>query len=175
MEALKLVGNKFKAFPQNLVMAEGVPFGQRYTYGATHPIQYMLDAGYFLSLRHQLRPGDTMRICQMDSINLFEPGNKVLAYIDVLVVSSERDGVVFHQETDNPIFMPLESGEESPEASPETASKYISGELKWCGKGHWSVIDDANKPKEEQIVYASGIEDKEHAAKIAAGEIPLPD
>ena len=162
----------FKVFPGNLTMPESGTFSQKWSYGATHPIRAMMDPIYFQSLFHQIRPADTIRIHQMESLDVFDVANRVLAYIDVVVVASSKDGIVFHMETDTPVFMPTEDDEQSNEANPQTAAKYVKGKVKWAGpKAQWRVMDADN----EDHVLVSGIESKEVAEKMANGEIPIPD
>jgi len=169
MEALKFASRAFKMVPQHLIMAESVPAGQRYSYFSTHPMRAMLDPVYFLPSRDQLRPGDTLRVCQMEKIDIFGTNNRVLAFIDLLVIASSRGGVEFHRETENPIWMPDKEGGVSVEAPVKSDAVYVAGRAKWGGpKAQWRVIDGNDE------ILATGIEDKALAEKIASGEMPLP-
>lgn len=158
----------FKCSPMNMAMGEAVPFGQRYTYGSTHPMMAMLDPGYFLSMRHQLRAGDTVRLCQMEQIDIHGPGNRLLAYIDLIVIESSKEGIRFQRETDEPIYMPVPGEDNEGEPLPPVSSTYVDGDIKWCGMAGWAVVDEAG------VKLATGIPDKDVAVKIAAGELPLP-
>jgi len=148
-------------------MAESVPFGQRYTYGAAHDINRMLEPTYFLSESYRLAAGDTMRICQLKDADIASKSNRVLAYIDVMVIESSLKAIEFLRETEV-IYTPLAGGEEMPEGV-STERTYLSGEAKWRGPhSKWAVVDPDGKP------LLDGLEDKEVARKIAAGEIPVP-
>jgi hypothetical protein len=156
----------FKVIPGNFVMSEGVPFGQRYVYGSTHPMQRMLEPGYFVSERHRLRAGDTVRVCQMRDNAVCEPGNRVLCFVELVVVESDKTSVEFHQNGEV-FYLPLENGELPAQSNPEYAED--GSKAKWRGpKAHWGVVD-----KDDNVILA-GIEDKAIAEQIAAGEVPLP-
>lgn len=71
--------NKLK--PGNMIMAEAVPFGQRWTYHQGVPIDEMLEPDYFRSFSG-LRIGDDIRILEMDDKN-----DKVLCFAEVLVMN----------------------------------------------------------------------------------------
>lgn len=155
-----------KVIPQNVVMAESVPFGQRYTYGAAHDINRMLEPSYFLSESYRLNAGDTMRICQLKDADIASKTNRVLAYIDVMIVESSLKAIEFLRETDI-IYTPLPGGEDMPDGV-STERTYLSGDVKWRGpQSKWAVMGSEG-------VLLDGLEDKEVARKIAAGEIPIP-
>jgi len=131
----------------------------------------MLTPEFFLPIQHQLRPGDCIRIHQMENNSLGAEVNELLAYIDVIVITSKKGFIRFHQESDI-FYIPDESGAVSPEANPATAARYARGKVKWIvGERSYRIVD-ANDNK---VILASGIEDKELAEKMAAGEIPIPD
>lgn len=70
--------NKFK--PQNLVMAEAVPFGQRWTYHSEHPIEEMITSEYYKVETHRFRVGDDIRALEIQ-------GGEVVAFSDMLIVA----------------------------------------------------------------------------------------
>ena len=74
----------FRHKPGNLVMAEAVPFGQKWTYYSDHPIEAMLDPLYFISAVSRLKSGDEIRVLQVQA-------NKVIAFADVLVTNSSLE------------------------------------------------------------------------------------
>jgi len=173
-EAQKVVqmGKLARFNHQRLSMGEAVPSsGQRYTYSSADPMRSMLTPEFFLPIQPQLRPGDCIRIHQMDNNNFGQEANELLAYVDVLVITSKKGLIRFHQESDI-FYIPDESGELSPEANPATAAKYGRGKVKWCvGERAYRIVDI----NDESVILASGIEEKEIAVKMAAGEIPIPD
>lgn len=69
-----------KCKPQNMVMAEAVPFGQRWTYHSADAMESMLDPEYFRSMAPQLRAGDEIRLVRLE-------GDRVAEIADVLVVA----------------------------------------------------------------------------------------
>lgn len=70
-----------RCLPGNLVMAEAVPFGQKWTYHSNHPMSEMIKPEYFMNLSHQFRAGDELRLIKMAE-------NKVASFADVLVVAN---------------------------------------------------------------------------------------
>lgn len=72
----------FKLIHQNMVMAEAVPFGQRWTYYSTHPIEELINPEYFKS-SSVLRSGDDLRVIQLEGVG---DSAKVIAYADILIV-----------------------------------------------------------------------------------------
>lgn len=69
-----------KCKPQNMVMAEAVPFGQRWTYHSADAMEAMLDPEYFRSMATQLRSGDEIRLVRLED-------QRVAEIADVLVVA----------------------------------------------------------------------------------------
>jgi len=69
--------------PGNLVMAEAVPFGQKWTYYNEHPMTDMIKPEYYSFVATQIRTGDSLRIMKMAK-------GKVGAVTDLLVIAEDQ-------------------------------------------------------------------------------------
>lgn len=68
--------------PGNMVMHDAVPWGQKWTYYAPHPIDTMLDPDYFVSFA-SLRGGDTVQVIETN-----QEKTRVLKFAEFMVVDT---------------------------------------------------------------------------------------
>lgn len=160
--------SRFKCLPRNLAMGDGVPHGRQWTYISAHPMPEMLGERYFLDQRTMFLPGDTLRVVEMRAEALNTPENRVLSYIDLLVVRADRQGLELRPEHDI-VQVPLRT--DDPKAAAQWGTeRYIgaNGDVKWNpGRKHYEVF-------EGKTVVATTT-DKDRAWQIAKGEAPLPE
>lgn len=159
--------SRFQCIPGHLAMGESVSRGQRWTYASAHPMSEMLGDRYFLAQRTMLRPGDTIRVIELRDKDLNASGNRVLAYVDMLVVESSGDTLSLRPEHD---VVTIPAKDEAP-AKRETwaVERFIKsdGDVKWNNKAQvHEVFEDG------AVVAAS--KDKEEAWQIATGKLPIP-
>lgn len=76
--------------PQNLVLISPAPHGSHHVYYSALPVAAALGRGFFIPVRGNLRPGDTIQIQQIE-----ESGGRghLVQFADTLVVATQRDGV----------------------------------------------------------------------------------
>lgn len=94
-----------KCKPGNMVMAEAVPFGQRWTYHSADAMEAMLDPDYFRSMAPQLRAGDEIRLVRLED-------ERVAEIADVLVISQDIEFYTLREPT--PIKAETPKTEEAP-------------------------------------------------------------
>jgi len=122
-----------RAQPDRLVMAEAVPFAQRYTYHTVHPIEDVLKPDFFLPVRDQLRAGDTIRIVETDTARQL-----VRRYVDVMVIAGGRhpSGVLLHVER-GVVELPVAGSKESPDRQNECGEDTYT--IRHRGRGRWAI------------------------------------
>lgn len=159
--------SRFQCIPRHLAMGESVSRGQRWTYASAHPMSEMLGERYFLAQRTMLRPGDTLRIIELRDGDLNASSNRVLAYVDMLVIESGGDILSLRPEHD---VVTVPGKDEAP-AKRETwaVERFIKsdGDVKWNNKAQVHEVFEGGT-----VVAAS--KDKEEAWRIATGELPIP-
>ena len=159
--------SEFRCFPQNLVMHEAVPVGQRYTYQGTVPLDEMMKPNFFIAERNRLRPGDVIMLVEMAT----RKGTMTpIRMAQVMVQGSDRETGVILKAYNGPIdFETIETPVEvSPPSEPEI---YSDGQwaYEWGGPKHlWRVHDSRGS------IVAKGLT-KEEAIKIANGHVPVPN
>lgn len=160
--------SRFQCIPGNLAMGEHVSHGQRWTYASDHPMEEMLGSGYFMAQRTMLRPGDTLRIIELRSKDLNASGNRVLSYIDMMIVET-GDNLTLRPEaplTQIPTVIDDDTGRTPEQWATE---RYIKGDgkVKWNNKRQ-------NYEVFEGLAVVAEVKDKDEAWRIAKGEDPLP-
>lgn len=159
--------SRFQCIPGHLAMGESVSRGQRWTYASAHPMSEMLEPRYFLAQRAMLRPGDTIRIIELRDKDLNASGNRVLAYVDMLVVESSGDTLTLRPEHD---VVTVPTKDEAP-AKPTAWSteRFIKsdGDVKWNNKAQVHEVFESG-------VVVAACKNKEEAWRIATGELPIP-
>lgn len=149
-----------------LIMGEPVPFGQRYTYPTSHPIDAVKAAGYFRPARTRLRAGDTIRVVQLADPDYAAPTNWVMGFVDLMVTEvSDVDVKVAEERPGASVPKPKATKAKAPEREPE---RYIEAD------GAEVVEED-----DEYVVELNGeklarLKDLAQANAIAAGDAPLP-
>ena len=153
--------------PHQMAKGESVTFAQSWNYWAVDDIEAMLRFDYFLPWRDQFWSGDTLRICQMRDGEIRAPTNRLLAFVDLIVVAKPAGRIVF-EPVGEIRYMPLE--DEEKEISKQDAQKRAIGEVKWRGPyGKWGVVD------KDGVVIVDKIAEKDEAQAIASGEKAVPE
>lgn len=80
--------NTLRARPLDLVHADAMPFQQHHEYRTTHPLADVLHDLFFLPLRNQLYPGDSITLCRFDKVDAQRRDARLLEVATVRVVAS---------------------------------------------------------------------------------------
>jgi len=56
----------------------------------------MLEEGYFVGEKNVFLPGDSLRVVQVKDPNIHSRGNKVVAFVDLLVTEITKNGPKFY-------------------------------------------------------------------------------
>lgn len=151
--------------PGRLIMAEPVPFGQRYTYPTSHDLGVVTAPRYFDAARSRLRAGDTIRVVQLANQDYAAPTNWVMAFADLLVTEVSAAGVKVAVE--RPAASVPEPVQALAAPEPE-AEQYVEAD------GAEVVKEDGGytvKLGDERLAHLKSLA----AAKaVAAGDAPLP-
>lgn len=139
---------QFRAKPGRFIMAEAVPFGQRWTYYSTDPMDKMMDPEYFKALSSQIRAGDDIRIMRIED-------DKVAEIAEVLVVDVDKDGASFHV-----MLEPVKIGQRKNKPGPKPKLRSLKIEE---GKGCWYLLTEDDKVAGE---FATEAEAKKHKPEL---------
>ena len=150
----------YRAKPGTLHMIGEVQHGQPWYHEADLPIDNMLSPKYFAAWRHELKPGDTVRLVRLRNGRVTE-----LAEIMVLQVHDEH--------IEHTLYRPVRKFPVPPASKPEPGpapERFVENDkytVRNRGNAGWEVNDpDGNR-------VAKGLtEDEAHA--IRSGSLPLP-
>ncbi len=146
--------------PNDFCMADASPFQQHYEARTTHPLPLVACGEAFMDLRHNLRPGDEVAICQYDKADYRSA--RLVAFCKIRVVKVEVASVEVTPPYD---AFKVPSAESEPEAEAEPDILYSDGswQAEWGGPSHlWRVKNGAGD------VVAKGLA-KDGADLIAKG------
>lgn len=113
-----------RCIQQNLSMNESAPVCQHWSYASDHPMAKMLQGRYFLSAHDRLRPGDTIRIVQMEDRNIHARDNTVVAIANVTIIKVGKVNVDMHIDR----MVVLSELAETVDATEEVGTGTVSGD-----------------------------------------------
>lgn len=156
---------EIRFFPQNLIMGEAVPFGQRYTYPTDHALDAVRADGYFNAARNRLRAGDTIRVIRLGNRAYDAPSNWVVEFSDFIVMEVSPAGVAVAEEG---AARAVPKPKAKPKAKEPSREKFIAqdgAEVVESDEGYKVQLDG------EDIAV---LQDLAQAKDVASGAAPIP-
>lgn len=83
--------NDLRARATDICMADAMPFNQHWEYRTTWPLADVLHDQFFMPLRSQFRPGDSITLCRFDGANAAHKHIRLLEVATVRVISAGAD------------------------------------------------------------------------------------
>ena len=157
--------------PQDLCMAESMPWQQHFECRTLHPLADVLNERFFHNVRSNLRPGDSIAICRFDRAPSSQGTGRLVEFCEVRIVGRTDAGVELYIVRE-PVAIGAEADPAALTKAPVPDVRYItgSGEVRWNpGRKSYDIVCDGRL-----ILSSIPRERKEWAQAVARGDEPLP-
>lgn len=150
----------YRAKPGTLLMVGEVQHGQPWYHEADLPVKDMMSPKYFSTWKHELKPGDTIRLVRIRN-------QRVSEMAEIMVIQVHLDHIE-HTQLGPVRKFPIPEEQKAEEIHPEKYAKGDGYTIKRAFQGRYDVLDA------EGNVVAKGLLKKE-AEAIQWGNMPIPE